>query len=524
MNSARPLPALSRSAAIGMRAAAAMALAMALASCSILGLSNDDSAKGPSTGQADSSIAASAPDGLRDFYSQQVVWSACENGFQCAKVKVPLDYGKPDGDTIEIAALKVSSTGKKSGSLLVNPGGPGGSGYDFVRDAAESHFSDKVRANYDLVGFDPRGVKRSAPVTCMTDKERDDARAKIYALDTDAGLTAALADNKAIATQCAEQTGPVLGHLDTISAAKDLDVLRAVVNDAKLNYLGYSYGTFLGSTYASLFPDNVGRMVLDGALDPSISNEDLTSGQAKAFEKAIRAYVADCLQQSGCPLSGSVDAGVQQIRDVINSVNENPKTAKDGRVVSGNLFVSGLIVPLYNDESWPALTQALDASMRGDASPMLRLADLGADRESNASYSSNSVFAFNAVNCLDYPMVTDVAGMRAEEQRLRQDSPTLGYFFAYGGANCVDWPYKNVRTPAPVEYSGTAPIVVVGTTGDPATPVEWAASLRKQLGNASLLTWKGEGHTAYGRSNSCIGDAVDGYLVDGKAPADNTVC
>jgi pimeloyl-ACP methyl ester carboxylesterase len=523
---ARPLPARSRSLVIGVRAFGAlvltMALAIVLASCSLLGGSNQG--KGTATAKADPSIVASAPDELDSFYSQEVIWEPCEKDFQCAKVRVPLDYAKPDGETIQIAALKAAATGKKSGSLLVNPGGPGASGYDFVKDAAGTHFSQSVRASYDLVGFDPRGVERSAPVKCMTDAERDAARAKIYALNTDAGLAAALADNKAIGAQCAEQTGPALGHIDTVSSAKDLDILRAVVNDAKLNYLGYSYGTFLGSTYASLFPDNVGRMVLDGALDPSMSNEELTSGQARAFEKAVRSYVADCLQKEGCPLGGNVDAGVQQIRDLINSVQATPRTAKDGRVVNGNMFVSGLITPLYNDESWPALTQALEAAMTGDVTLMLRLADLGADRSSNGTYTSNSTFAFNAINCLDYPMVSDTAGMRAEQQRLEQDSPTLGYFFAYGGTNCIDWPYRSVRTPAPVEYTGESPIVVVGTTGDPATPVDWAASLRKQLGNASLLTWRGEGHTAYGRSNSCIGDAVDRYLVDGTVPADHTVC
>jgi len=519
---ARPLPARSRSLVIGLRAAGALVLALALASCSLLGGGTPD--KAPATARADPSIVASAPAGLDSFYGQDVVWEPCENGFQCAKVTVPLDYAKPDGDTIRLAALKAPSTGKKTGSLLVNPGGPGGSGYDFVKDAAGTHFSQSVRANYDLVGFDPRGVKRSAPVTCMTDAERDASRAKVYALETDAGLAAALADNKAIGAQCAAQTGPVLGHIDTVSAAKDLDILRAVVNDSKLNYLGYSYGTFLGSTYASLFPDNVGRMVLDGALDPSISNEELTSGQAVAFEKAIRAYVASCQQESSCPLSGNVDSGVQQIRDLINAIQETPRLSKDGRLVNATMFVSGLITPLYNNESWPALTQALEGAMTGDVSLMLRLADLGADRGPDGKYTSNSTFAFNAINCLDYPMVSDTAAMRAEEQRLMQASPTLGYFFAYGGTNCVDWPYKNVRTPAPVEYSGAAPIVVVGTTGDPATPVEWAASLRKQLGNASLLTWRGEGHTAYGRANSCLGDAVDKYLVDGTVPADNTVC
>jgi pimeloyl-ACP methyl ester carboxylesterase len=497
-------------------------MAMVLASCSLIGGGKQE--QGTATAKADPSIVAAAPKELEKFYSQEVVWEPCENGYQCAKVTVPMDYDKPDGDTIQIAALRASSTGKKTGSLLVNPGGPGASGYDFVKDGAGTHFSQSVRENYDLVGFDPRGVKRSSPVTCMTDAERDAARAKVYALDTDAGLAAAVADNKAIGAQCAEQTGPSLGHIDTVSSAKDLDILRAVVNDDKLNYLGYSYGTFLGSTYASLFPDNVGRMVLDGALDPSISNEDLTSGQARAFEKALRSYVAHCLQEDGCPLSGDVDSGVQQIRDLINAVQDTPRTAKDGRVVNGTMFVSGLITPLYNNESWPALTQALEAAMTGDVTLMLRLADLGADRAPNGTYTSNSTFAFNAINCLDYPMVSDTAGMRAEEQRLVEDSPTLGYFFAYGGTNCVDWPYKNVRTPAPVEYTGKSTIVVVGTTGDPATPVEWAGSLRKQLENASLLTWQGEGHTAYGRSNSCIEDAVDSYLVNGKVPADNTVC
>jgi pimeloyl-ACP methyl ester carboxylesterase len=519
---ARPLPARSRSLVIGLRAAGALILAMTLASCSLLGGDKPDEA--PSTAKADPSIVASAPAGLDSFYSQEVVWEPCENGFQCAKVTVPMDYANPDGDKIQLAALRAPSTGKKSGSLLVNPGGPGGSGYDFVRDAAGTHFSQSVRATYDLVGFDPRGVKRSAAVKCMTDAERDTARSKIYDYETDAGIAAVLADNKAIAEQCAAQTGPSLAHIDTVSAAKDLDILRAVVNDTKLNYLGYSYGTFLGSTYASLFPDNVGRMVLDGALDPSISNEDLTMGQAVAFEKAIRAYVANCQQSDGCPLSGTVDSGVQQIRDLINAIQETPRQAKDGRLVNASMFVSGLITPLYNDQSWPALTQALQAAMTGDVNLMLRLADLGADRGANGQYTSNSTFAFSAINCLDYPMVSDISAMRAEEQRLRQASPTLGYFFAYGGTNCVDWPYDSVRTPAPVEYTGDSPIVVIGTTGDPATPVEWAASLRKQLGNAALLTWQGEGHTAYGRANSCLEDAVDSYLVDGKVPADNAVC
>ncbi|MFJ5957658.1 alpha/beta hydrolase [Paenarthrobacter sp. NPDC092416] len=478
----------------------------------------------PTTSTVDPSIAASAPKGLEKFYSQTVEWSSCESGFQCGEVQVPMDYAKPDGEAITLSVIKLQTSGNKQGTILVNPGGPGGSGVDFVKDAGNTHFTQKLRSNFDIVGFDPRGVKRSSPVKCMSDAERDASRAKVFRKDTDAGLEAALADNRAVFAQCQEQTGPVLGHIDTVSAAKDLDVLRALVNDTKLNYLGYSYGTFLGSTYAALFPDNVGRLVLDGAVDPSISNEELTAGQARAFEKAIRAYVADCLQQNECPLSGTVDNGVQEIRDVINAVDQNSQTAKDGRLVTGTDFVNGMILPLYDDQSWPALTQALDSAFSGDVSPMMRIADLGADREANGTYSSNSAFAFNAINCLDYPMVTDTAGMRAEEARLKVDSPTFGAFFAYGGINCKEWPYKSTRTPAPVDYTGSAPIVVIGTTGDPATPLEWAESLRKQLENAALITWEGEGHTAYGRSNSCVSAAVDNYFVDGKLPQDGLKC
>ena len=282
MKPARPQSARTRSLAIGMRAVGAVAVALTLASCSLFGGGSGGGSSaatpGAAAGQADPSIAAAAPAELRSFYSQQLDWKPCEGSFECAKVKVPLDYSKPDGDRIELAVIKLATKGDKKGTLLVNPGGPGGSGYDFVRDAANTNISEKVRSAYDIVGFDPRGVKRSAPVTCLTDKERDASRAKTYALDTDAGLNAALADNKAIAAKCAEKTGPVLGHIDTVSAAKDLDILRGVVNDAKLNYLGYSYGTLLGATYASLFPDNVGRLVLDGALDPSLSYEELTRG------------------------------------------------------------------------------------------------------------------------------------------------------------------------------------------------------------------------------------------------------
>ncbi|MDQ4492302.1 alpha/beta hydrolase [Sinomonas sp. ASV486] len=484
----------------------------------------------PSTGSAsqpsgDAAATQGAPAGLERFYTQPVQWSPCEGGkFECATVEVPVDYAKPSADTAKLALIRLTGRNAKA-SLLVNPGGPGGSGYDLVKDSVQTMFSAKLLDAYSVVGFDPRGVKRSAPVTCLNDTQRDALRQVTADPETDAGLQEEFAQQKQLIDACVANTGPMLAHTDTISAAKDVDVIRAAAaRQVQLDYLGYSYGTFLGATYAGLFPDRVGRMVLDGALDPALGNHEITLGQARAFEAAIHAYVRSCVSQSDCPLSGPEDNAVAQIQTLLTSVNAHPMSTSSGRIVNSIDFVNGFILPLYNDSNYPALTQALKGALRGDGSGMLRLADIAADREQDGTYSSNSSFAFTAYNCLDYPTDSTTAGMRAEAEELKQASPTLGEFFAYGGVNCRDWPYQPVRTPAPAHYSGHSPILVVGTTGDPATPYEWAGNLRNELGNAALLTWKGEGHTAYGRGSRCVDSNVDAYLVDHKAPADGVHC
>lgn len=461
---------------------------------------------------------------LMPYYSQSVSWESCEGQFECADIEVPVDYADPDGESIKIAAIRSTTDGDSLGSILLNPGGPGGSGYDTVRGSLEQMTTEELRGSYDIVGFDPRGVKRSAPVTCLTDAERDAAREVQYDLDSDAGIAEAMEDSAELAEKCAAKTGEVLGHVDTASAAKDMDIIRAVVGDAKLNYLGFSYGTFLGATYADLFPERVGRMVLDGALDPSLTNEQVTLGQAKAFEGAIRSYAESCLASADCPLSGTVDQAVGQIQDLIRSVEANPLTAEDGRLVTVGTFVSGFIVPLYNDVNWPLLTRALDGAFDGDPTDMLYLADLGAERQADGDYTSNSTAAFTAINCLDYPMESDLAGMKENAAALEEASPTLGRYLAYGGTTCESWPAEPVRTPAPVDAAGADPILVIGTTGDPATPYEWAVSMTEQLESASLLTYEAQGHTAYGRGDSCVQDAVDSYFVEGTMPDEGAVC
>lgn len=511
------------------RLAAAAAAVVLLAASTACTTGADPEAK--ETGSGDTATTAAAdvigdvPEKLMGFYSQEVIWSDCEGSFRCATVKVPLNYADPGADTVELAVLMSEAEKEAQGTVLLNPGGPGGSGYSIVSTGVDRITSDRLRENFNILGFDPRGVGRSTPVECLSDEELDEARAQYSDTGTPEGLAEARIGAKELADACAAESGELLGFVDTVSAARDMDILRAVVGDRKLNYLGFSYGTFLGATYAELFPERTGRLVLDGALDPAASNEEITLGQAAAFEKAIRAYVEDCLSGSNCPLDGTVDEAVTTLQELIASVEASPMTAADGRTVTVSTFVSGFITPLYDDINWPALTQALTQVLtEGDPTYMLRLADISADRRDDGTYGSNSLVAFNAINCLDYPMVTDDAQMAADAKALEAASPTLGKYLAYGGITCEPWPYKAVNEPHPITAPGAADLLVIGTTGDPATPYEWAESMAEQMESAVLVTWEGEGHTAYGRGSQCIEDIVDDYFLDGTLPEENTVC
>ena len=505
-------------------AAALVTALLATAGCALLPPSAGDARPGEGRSTADPDIIGEVPAELEEYYSQEVDWEDCGEPFSCATVQVPLDYAEPDGEQIGLSVIMARAGGTPEGTILFNPGGPGGSGYSIVKENLEAVTTDRLREDFNILGFDPRGVGRSEPVTCLTDEEMDAARAESFDPATEEGLAAARASAEELAAKCEQNTGELLGHVDTVSAARDMDILRAVAGDAQLNYLGFSYGTFLGATYAELFPERVGRLVLDGGLDPSASNEEVTLGQAAAFEKAIRTYVADCQTGSSCPLPGDVDAGVAAIQDLFAKIDASPMVSADGRTVTASMFVSGFILPLYNDENWPLLTQALDRALDGDPSIMLYLADLSADRNENGEYESNSTVAFNAINCLDYPMVTDLEQMRRDAAELEQASPTLGRYLAYGGLTCAAWPYEATGQPHEIAAAGAAPILVVGTTGDPATPYEWSQALAEQLESGVLLTWEGEGHTAYGRGSDCVADAVDEYFLTGTVPDDGTVC
>ncbi|GAB3119707.1 alpha/beta hydrolase [Glaciibacter psychrotolerans] len=464
---------------------------------------------------------------LQPFYSQILRWKACGSGMQCSTAKAPLNWKEPAAGTIDLALVRhVTTDGSRVGSLLVNPGGPGGSGYDFVKDSLSYAVDKRLEKSFDIVGFDPRGVGRSSAVACYDPAQMDQY---LYSLTTAArGSDAWIAEMEADATKfgaaCDAQTGPLLGEVDTVSAARDLDLLRAVLGDAKLYYLGYSYGTYLGATYAELYPEKVGRLALDGALDPAASNFDVTRVQAQGFESALRAYLKECLSGSSCPFTGTVDDAMVTIRALLASVDVSPLNNEDGRQLGASTLLTAIIYPLYQASAWPALSQMFESVMHGDASIAFEFADAYNGRNADGTYADNSTEAFNAINCLDYSYDDDPASMRAQAAEIEAAAPTIGTYMSFGDISCANWPFTSTVKRGEIHAPGAAPILVIGTTNDPATPYKWAQSLAKQLDSGHLVTYQGEGHTAYNKSNSCVNDAVDDYLIRGIVPAKDPLC
>ncbi|WP_353988511.1 alpha/beta hydrolase [Ruicaihuangia caeni] len=464
---------------------------------------------------------------LERFYHQELDWKKCADGIFCATAIAPMDWSDPDGETIELALASQPATGSSSlGSVLVNPGGPGASGRDFVLDSVDFATTDRLQGSYDIVGFDPRGVGRSSAVSCHDDPRQLDA----YLYDiapgapgSDAWIDELRASAADFGEACLEHTGPLLEFVDTESAARDLDMLRAVLGDEKLNYLGYSYGTFLGATYADLFPENTGRLVFDGALDPATSSLDVTVTQAKGFENAMRAYLASCLGDRECPFSGSVDSSMQQIRQLLDQLDASPLRHSDGRMLGSSTMFTAIILPLYNEGNWPLLNQLFTEVFSGNAETAFFLADYYNDRTEDGEYSTNQTEAFLAINCLDYDDGDpDNDELRAEAAFLKQEAPIFGPQMSYG-VTCASWPFDSVRERVAIAAEGSSDILVVGTTNDPATPYVWAQNMARQLQNGHLVTHNGEGHTAYG-SNDCVNRVVDDYFIDGTVPASDPQC
>ncbi|WP_406731270.1 alpha/beta hydrolase [Streptomyces sp. NBC_01794] len=505
------------------------ALVLATAGLLISGCTGGSSSPSASESASSGGGGGAAPTAaLKPYYAQQLKWRPCGvPGFECATMKAPLDYAKPDGDSVKLAVARKKATGpgKRLGSLLVNPGGPGGSGVSYLQGYAGIGYPPPVRARYDMVSFDPRGVARSEPVECLSGKEMD-AYTQVDQTPDDAAETTRLATSlKGFAAGCEKRSGTILSHLSTVEAARDMDILRAALGDEKLSYVGASYGTFLGATYAELFPDRVGRLVLDGAMDPSLASRQMNRDQTAGFETAFQSFAADCIKEKDCPLgTESVADASNRLKAFFAELDAKPVPTGESRELGESLATTAVIAAMYDEAAWPQLRQALTRAMDGDGAPLLSLADSYYERAGDGSYA-NLMYANAAVNCLDLPPAfTAPKAVQSALPEFEKASPVFGKNFAWASLNCAYWPTPATGAPHRIEAKGAAPIVVVGTTRDPATPYRWAQGLAGQLSSGRLLTYDGDGHTAYGRGSDCIDTAINTYLLDGTAPPDNKRC
>ncbi|CDO06507.1 alpha/beta hydrolase [Mycolicibacterium cosmeticum] len=464
-----------------------------------------------------------------------VQWAPCKassgesripSGAECGFISVPVNYDKPDGDVAQLAMIRFKATGQKIGTLFVNPGGPGESGVESAVSLVGT-MPESVRQHFDLVGFDPRGVGSSKPALwCNSDEDNDRLRADPQVDYSPEGVAHIEAETKDFVARCQQKMGDeFLENVGTVSVAKDLDAMRQAVGDDKLTYLGYSYGTRIGGTYAELFPDKVRAMILDGAVDPNADPVEADIRQAKAFQTAFDNYAADCATNPDCPLGTDPAKAVDVYHSLVNPLVDKPAPTKDPRGLSYSDAIVGTILPLYSPNLWRHLTKGLTELKNGRGDTMLALADLYMGRDADGHYN-NSTDVRVAVNCVDEPPITDRATVVDEDRRAREVAPFMSYGDFTGHAplgTCAFWPVPPTSTPHQLKVSGLPPTLVVSTTNDPATPYQAGVDLAKQLGGA-LLTFEGTQHTVVFQGNTCVDDIAAKYLVDVVVPPPGARC
>jgi pimeloyl-ACP methyl ester carboxylesterase len=460
---------------------------------------------------------------LDGYYTQHLDWKPCHDGFYCATLTVPFDYSRPGWRNFSLPVVKLpaATPSQRRGALVVNPGGPGGSGVQYAL-GARSEFTTAVLDHFDIIGFDPRGVGGSVPaLRCMSGPALD----KYFSTDDFGGdLPELVAESKLYAQSCERNGAGLLPYIGTRDAARDMDVLRAALGEPKLTYLGKSYGTYLGTWYAQLYPSKVGAMVLDGAVDPAVSGLELDITQAEGFQTAFGQFASWCAASSGCPLGAQP---VPQVRRLLASATTSPlqNDLGDGQVADGALLLNGIAAALYSKSYWPVLRTGLADALNGDGTVLVELANVLMERSSNGTYS-NLADVDTAVNCLDRPWPRALSAWESAAATASRAAPLFGAPLLWGSLACAYWPVPSFALPSAssVRASGAAPILVVGDLRDPATPYRWAQALASDLSSGVLLGWRGEGHTSYDEGSSCIDGYVDNYLLSGQLPRNGTIC
>ncbi|MFJ5214508.1 alpha/beta hydrolase [Streptomyces sp. NPDC088354] len=497
------------------------ACALLLTACAAPPLASPAPRPAPSGSAPATDGGAAAASRLRAYYGQTLAWRPCDraDGFQCTTMRVPLDYAHPEaGDILVSATRKRSTGGARLGSLQLNPGGPGASAMDYLWKAATA-YSSSVRGAYDLVAMDPRGVGHSTLVDCGTGRPVAFMQSPVPPTPDEAEIDAWDTMYRKTAGECERHVAGLLPYVGTPDAARDMDMLRSLLGDRRLHYAGFSYGTYLGATYAELFPSRVGHVVLDGALDPSLGALDTTLHQARGYQVAWEAFAADCATRPDCPVGRSLPGAARTLDTLRAVLDRSPlRQGKDDEVTGDDLtaaVVDGLRFP-----AWDRLRDALRGVRTGDAHD---LQEIIADGQETSKEGDQAQLA---VSCLSSTIGPRLSAVRAAAAlpRFLSASPQFGRAFADTLVMCTHWPVPSQQPARPVHARGAAPILVIGTTRDPATPYPQSVALARQLDSGRLLTRVGDGHTGYHRGNVCVDSAVDRFLLHGTLPPAGTVC
>lgn len=442
--------------------------------------------------------------------------------YSCARIQVPLDYTHPAGRSISLELVKVHDRDNTSskGSLLVNPGGPGASGNVFALGYA-ADVPLRLLKNFDLIGFDPRGVGASSPISCLTDAQKDQINAASPDFRTAQGFAAARSTARTISTSCSGKYGSALPFYNTVSTARDMDQIRRAVGDRQMNYLGFSYGTELGSIYAHLFPSVVRVMVLDGAVNPLTSDVKAFADQLQGFESSFDQFATYCRAHSPCRSLGDPRSAVYAVQAKAKASPIPTSAAGDSRKATFALVTTGILQALYSESQWPSLGNALIKAKRGDSSGLLELAD-SYNQRYNGQYTNISD-ANTTIGCNDSKNGPTDAQIRATGKQWVTRFPIFGLWSVPSLFTCQQW--QKTRTPLPLPTAPTrTQVLVVGNIHDPATPYQGAVDLARTMRSAELLSWNGEGHTSFGQGSSCVDTYVENYLVDTTLPPRNKTC
>lgn len=531
-----------------MAATLAVACALTLAAC---GQPTVPDTAAPTTVEVEdaSPLQGDAPRGFAKYYAQEPSWQTCDpaqvtpelmsapediENYQCTTLTAPMSWDDPESQAIEltvaryIGALQGDSEPQRP-PLFYNLGGPGGGAVDSLSAVVTNILTEQVADAYVVVALDPRGVGQSSPIWCLTDEERDEDNAldvDTATMSTEEIIAWSDAEMASIGAQCLERNGDLLGYVDSESATRDFDMVRAVLGAETMDYLGFSYGTLLGALYADLFPTHVGRFVLDGILDPALDVNQVAAMQTAGMEQSLYNWIETCVSGRKCPLGDSLEAGKAKMTEFFEEVAESPLPTSDPqRPLTLGLARTAVIGSLYSTSNYPLLTQAMQQAFEGDGSALLFLADYFNDRGLDGVYNSNADDAFLAVNALDYEPVGTPQEWEAAAAQIARDYPILGGDFGFASAGLSAWPVESRATRRPISAASAPEMLLIGTTHDPATPYEMAVSAHEAMPNTVLLTVEGWNHTAYNSSaGACVIGAVDRFLLNGELPAAGTVC